>query len=349
MNKDVLFQNYFKEGDEIMRYKKLGTSGLEVSEITIGTWAMGGAGWGEVNRNQTIDAIYRMIENGVNFIDTAPAYNHGEAEKVVGEVLPKVRDKVFVATKGGVTNIGSHTVRDSSAENLAIQVEESLQRLNTDYIDLYLIHWPDYNVPLAETFTAMEELKAKGKIKSIGVSNFSISQIFEAEKYARIDVAQIPYSMVNRSQERFMKWYHDHGIGIMTYGSLSGGILTGTFRSLPTFEKGDVRPGTYDSFREPKFSKVMELLKTLDAIADKYGVPLPQVAINWNLKKNFVDTSLVGVINTQQADENCACMKWELSDEDEAIIDSRIDELLGNQETYCKQYSDPWSLGFQGY
>ncbi|MCH1982389.1 aldo/keto reductase [Ruminococcus sp. OA3] len=330
-----------------MRYTKLGTTDMEVSQITIGTWAIGGAGWGDVDRQQSVDAIYRMVDHGVNFIDTAPAYNHGFAECVVGEVLPKIRDKVFVATKGGVTNIGGRTVRDSSGENLVIQCDESLKRLNADYIDLYMIHWPDYNVPFEETFTALERLKEQGKIRHIGVSNFSLTQIFEAEKYAKIDVAQVPYSMVNRSQERFMKWYHDHNIGIMSWGSLGGGILTGAFRTLPDFDKDDIRLSTYDSFHEPKFSKVMEILKVMDTVAKEHGVPVAQVTINWNLKKEFVDTSLVGVINTQQADENCACMDWELSDDEMISIDEKIDVFLGDQETYCRQRSNPWALGYR--
>lgn len=330
-----------------MRYKKLGTTDMKVSEITIGTWATGGAGWGEVDRKQSIDAIHQMVDHGVNFIDTAPAYNHGMAECVVKEAIQSIRDKVFIATKGGVTNIGNHTVRDSSEENLFKQCEESLKRLNIDYLDLYLIHWPDYNVPFEETFTAMEKLKKQGKIRHIGVSNFSVPQIFEAERYAQIDVIQLPYAMVNRSQERFLKWFHEHKLGVMTYGSLGGGILTGAFRTLPKFAAGDIRPAAYDSFVEPKFSKVMEILKTLDIIAEKHDVPVAQVAINWNLKKEFVDTALIGVINPQQADENCACMDWELSEDEMVIIDRKIEAVLGDQETYCKQMNNPWAVGYR--
>jgi aryl-alcohol dehydrogenase-like predicted oxidoreductase len=148
-----------------------------------------------------------------------------------------------------------------------------------------------------------------------------------AEQYVPIDVFQPPYSMVNRTQERLIRWVHDHNIGIMTYGSLGGGILTGAFRSLPKLDPADTRLFFYDSFVEPKFSKVMKLLETLDKVAAAHQATVSQVAINWNTQKSFVDTSIIGVRNTKEAKENCAGMSWELSGTEMAEIDTAIAKM----------------------
>ncbi len=307
-----------------MRYKQIGSTNEKVSELTIGTWVMGGMGWEEVNRQENIDAIQVMLDEGVNFIDTALIYGNGVSEEVVGEALHGKRDKVLLATKGGLLPVDHHVVKDCTKENMLTQCESSLKRLRTDYVDFYFVHWPDMNTPFAETMDAMNELKKAGKIRFIGVSNFSLEQIAEAEQYCKIDVFQPPYSMVDRTKESLIRWVHDHHIGIMTYGSLGGGILTGAFRTLPKFNPGDVRSFFYDSFREPKFSKVMELLKTLDKIAAVHAASVSQVAINWNTQKSFVDTSIIGISIPKHAKENCAGMKWELSSTEMAAIDEAI-------------------------
>lgn len=328
-----------------MRYKKFGKTGWNVSVLTIGTWAIGGAGWGDVNKKDCIDAIHYMIEAGVNHIDTAQPYNMGEAERVVGEALKGLRDKVYLTTKFAVKNTTptGGSIYVYTRKEIFEMFEEQLERLKTDYIDLYIQHWPpvEWTCPgetldkaaveskIAGALTAVNELKKQGRVRHIGVSNFSEEHLKIAENYADIEVFQPPYSMVNRSSEDVIKAAHSRGLGVMTYGSLGGGILTGAFRTLPHFEPGDLRPAAYPHFVEPKFSQVMELLKTLDKIAEARNVSLPQIAINWNTQKEFVHTAIVGVRNVNEAKQNCAGLDWTLTDKEMKMIDEAIDATVG--------------------
>ena len=227
-----------------MRYKKFGKTGMNVSEIALGTWGIGGAGWDDNPEATRLDAIRAAVENGINFIDTAPAYNSGEAERVIGKALKEMgcRQDVIVTTKCGNFYMGNGVyVRDGHRDKIIGQCEESLRNLQTDYIDLMLIHWPDPNTPFEETMGALNDLKAQGKILHVGVSNFSQAQMEEANQYCEIEAFQPQYSMVNRSGEELIRWAADQNMGIMTYGSLGGGILTGAFRELTTFAATDSR------------------------------------------------------------------------------------------------------------
>ncbi len=315
-----------------MRYKEFGKTGEKVSALSVGTWAIGGANWGEVNKTDCIRAIHAMLDNGVNSIDTAPVYNCGESERIVGEAIKGRRDKIFLTTKTALyqNSPDEPSVKDGRRETILRLCDESLKNLQTDYIDLMLIHWPDieHNAPIEETMGALGELVQAGKIRYIGVSNFSAGQIRKAQRYGTVSASEPPYSMVNRSEEDLMKWCCENGIANMTYGSLGAGILTGTIRELPKFDKNDWRVTFYDFFQEPKFSKVMKLLKVLDEIAAGHNAPVAQVAINWNTQKDFVQTALCGVRNEHEAIENCSGFEWSLSQEEMNAIDKAIDEYL---------------------
>lgn len=314
-----------------MRYKEFAKTGEKISALTVGTWAIGGANWGNVNKEDSIKAIHAMLDNGVNCIDTAPGYNFGESERVVGEALKGRRDKIFLVTKTAVYNTEkSPFVKDGRRETVLRLCEESLKNLQTDYIDLMLIHWPDveHNAPFEETMGALEELKRAGKIRFVGLSNFEQEEIEEIKKYGDIVAIQPPYSMVNRSQESLMRWGYENGMANMTYGSLGAGILTGAIREIPNFAPDDMRLNFYDFFKEPKFSKVMKLLAVLDEIAANHSAPVAQVAINWNTQKEFVTTSLCGVRNVKEAEENCKGFEWRLSQEEMTLIDDSIERLL---------------------
>lgn len=301
-----------------MRYKVFKRAGVEVSSIAVGTWSIGGLGWGKVNDNDSIAAIRAMIDNGVNIVDTAPAYGEGHSEIVVGKALKDgYRDKVFLATKFAYGNYAS----------VIKECDESLRRLAIDYIDFYFMHWPDPNTSIEETMHALEDLKKAGKIRFTGVSNYSREQIEEAEKYTRIDVLQPPYSMVNQSAKELMQWCETRGIATTTYGSLGAGILTGSIRELPHFAPDDMRYQFYDFFVEPKFSKVMELLEVLDEISDRHGKPVAQVAINWSTQKSYVGTALCGVNTPDQAKENCAAFEWSLTEGEMNMIDCELERL----------------------
>ncbi len=317
-----------------MRYKQFGKTDMNVSVATVGTWAIGAQGWGEVDKNDSIAAIRTMLDNGVNFIDTAPVYGRGHSEEVVGEAIKGYdRSKFYLSTKVGLTwkTMDDEIVKNASYDSIMRECDDSLRRLGTDYIDLYIVHWPDIHTkaPASETMRALNDLKEKGKIRYIGVSNYSKEQIEEARKYGVVDAQQPPYSMVDRSAEDLMIWAHNEGIANMTYGSLGSGILTGAIREIPTFDEDDYRNFFYPFYKEPKFSKVMELLKTLDAIAEKRNVPLAQIAINWNTQREFVDTALLGVRNPREAKENCDGTLWTLTDEEMAQINKAIDETVG--------------------
>lgn len=314
-----------------MRYKQFGTTDMKVSALTVGTWAIGGAYWGEVNKQDSIQAIHAMLDHGVNMIDTAPGYNFGESERVVGEALKGRREQVYITTKTGVYNDKKEPyIKDCRKETVFRLCEESLKNLQTDYIDLMVIHWPDvnYNTPFEETMEALNSLKSAGKIRHIGVSNFDQAQIKEIRRFGDVIALQPPYSMVNRSQEDLMQWTHANGMANMTYGSLGAGILTGAIRELPDFSPDDSRLTFYDFFREPKFSRVMQLLEVLDEIAKGHHVPVAQVAVNWNSQKEFVTTSLCGVRNVQEAEENCRGFEWSLTEEEMNVIDKAIAEYL---------------------
>lgn len=258
-----------------MRYKHFKNAGADISALTVGTWGIAGANsagvsWGDVDTKESIAAVRRMVENGVNMVDTAPIYGEGHSEEVVGQALKGIRDKVYLTTKFGsyINHFTGTSVRDCKYNTVEREIDESLKRLQTDYIDFYVMHWPDVNTPIEETMAAVNMLKEKGKIRFIGMSNSPKELIMEAQKYAKIDVIQPPFSMVNQTERELMEWAETQGIGTMTYGSLGAGILTGAIRECPEYDPKDMRLVFYPFFKEPTFSKIMELLKTLDAIAE---------------------------------------------------------------------------------
>lgn len=311
-----------------MRYKHFKNADVDVSELAVGTWAIGGDNYGPVDREASIQAIRTMIDNGVNLVDTAPCYGNGYSEKVVGEALAGgYRDKVLISTKVGLVTSANGYDRDSSFKNIMREVESSLYNLKTDHIDFYFVHWSDAHTPFAETMSALELLRKQGKIRFIGVSNFTKEMIEECEKYGKVDVQQPPFSMVDRTYVDLMQWGAARGIDSMTYGSMGAGILSGKYRTTPDFPEGDTRLTFYDYFREPKFSKVQELLKVMDEVAEAHGKPVGQVALNWSTQKDYVGCALVGVRSDAHAIENCAAYDWSLTDDEIAKLDAKLDEL----------------------
>ncbi|MDR0641323.1 MAG: aldo/keto reductase [Treponema sp.] len=313
-----------------MRYKQFGKEGLRISEIAIGTWGAGGHGWGGSDKAACISAIHTMIDLGVNLIDTAPIYGRGLAEEVTAEAVKGKRQNLIISTKCGLKLDAKpgEEMKVATRAEVINGCEASLRRLGTDYIDILFVHWPDNNTPVEETLEAMNFLKEQGKIRCIGLSNFSIPQIEDALKYSAIEIIQPPYSMVDQSAKEIMLWCHKKKIASMTYASLGAGILGGKIRTLTEFGKGDVRGGFYDYFREPKFSKVMELLKLMDTIAEKRNVPVSQVAINWVVQKEFVLTALVGVRTDSHAKENCGAADWQLDAAELALLDAEVNRLF---------------------
>lgn len=307
-----------------MQYQEFGKTGLRVSKLCLGTWGIGGAGWDSYSDESRMDAIKAALECGINFIDTAPAYNAGKAECYVGETLNKLkkRREVVISTKCGNKFVDGKYLRCGSKESILKQCDESLKNLKTDYIDIYLVHWPDPDVELEETIDAVSTLKKEGKILHAGVSNFSKEQIEEAQKYCKIEVFQPQYSLADRKDEKLIRWAHEQGLGIMTYGTLGGGILTGNYRKLRTFEQTDSRNRFYPYFKEPLFSKAMELLTIMDQIAEERNVSLAQIAEKWVIQKRFVSSCIIGAQSRARVEENCRNLQWELTDNEIRRLES---------------------------
>ena len=307
-----------------MQYQEFGKTGLRVSKLCLGTWGIGGAGWDSYSDESRMDAIKAALECGINFIDTAPAYNAGKAECYVGETLSKLkkRREVVISTKCGNKFVDGKYLRCGSKESILKQCDESLKNLKTDYIDIYLVHWPDPDVELEETIDAVSTLKKEGKILHAGVSNFSKEQIEEAQKYCKIEAFQPQYSLADRKDEKLIRWAHEQGLGIMTYGPLGGGILTGNYRKLRTFEQTDSRNRFYPYFKEPLFSKAMELLTIMDQIAEERNVSLAQIAEKWVIQKRFVSSCIIGAQSRARVEENCRNLQWELTDNEIRRLES---------------------------
>lgn len=313
-----------------MRYKAFGKTGLEVSELCLGTWGIGGAGWDQNPEETKMDAIRASFEQGVNIFDMAPAYNAGAAERILGETLEKmgVRKDVILSTKCGNDFVNGQYVHCGKRDHILAQCDASLRNLRTDYIDLYILHWPQDDATPEETLGAMMELKKAGKVRFLGLSNHSVAQTEEAAKYADIDFIQVQYSMLEREREVEMKYAEAHGMATMGYGVLGGGLLTGRYRELRSYETMDSRNRFYKFFREPGWSKAQKLLGVMDEIsADRGGVPLSEIAVNWALQKSFLTTALFGTQHRARAIENCHALDWALSDADIAKLDQALVEF----------------------
>lgn len=325
-----------------MIYRKLGSSDLTVSAASVGTWSVGGAGWGNTKKEEALEAIRVSVEHGATTIDTAPIYGfgnpalpefgYGYAEVVVGEAVAGLRDKVQLVSKCGLNydrakGPGS-MYKKVTRQEIIEGCEGTLKRLGTDYLDLLFLHWPDNVTPVEESVSALQELIQSGKIRSYGLSNFTLEDTLKAHAVCPVGAVQLEYSMVNRKNEEILKTLHALGIGTMTYGSLGSGILTGSIRTLPDLPKSDMRVSFYDYFKEPKFTRIMALLKVMDAIANAHGVPVAQVAINWSASKAFVDTAILGASKARHAVANCCAYEWRLTEAEIRTLDAAIDEHL---------------------
>lgn len=250
--------------------------------------------------------------------------------KTAGERI----DDMITISLNNIKGLKQICCTDNYARNILLKNNEKndigTKFENQNYMDNALKHIASMDTlilrAIDETMAALEEMKRKGYIRYVGVSNFTAEQIKEAEQYIQIDVQQPLYSMVDRGFEDLMSWGYDRGIDSMTYGSMGAGILSGKIRSVPSFEKNDLRLNFYDVYKEPKFSKIMELLKVMDSIADGHNVPVGQVALNWSTQKEYVGTALVGVRSIEHADENCKTFDWKLTEEEMKILDSKIEE-----------------------
>ncbi|MGI6707241.1 MAG: aldo/keto reductase [Clostridia bacterium] len=312
-----------------MRYKQLGKSDLKVSVVGLGTWAMGGDFWGKIDDQQSISTIQKAIDSGINLIDTAPAYGGGHAERIVGKAIKGRRDEVIIATKCGIVRDGPRFIRHLGPESIRREIDASLSRLGVDVIDLYQIHWPDEKTPLEDSIAELIKIKEAGKFRYLGVSNFDVKLMKQAMGMTDIVSLQPQYSLLHRDIEKeILPFCIAENIGILSYGSLGAGVLTGKYTELPDLEKGDRRSSFYPFFQEPTWSKIMELLEVLRKIAQDHDKPVAHVSINWVNQQEGVTSALVGAKTPEQAAMNAASGEWALSPEELALIDETYQRIF---------------------
>lgn len=305
-----------------MKYRRLGKTGIDVSEICLGTWVFGGDLWGEVDDKVSESVVSLAIEKGINFIDTAPIYGAGRSESVIGRAIKGKRDNVVIATKCGLKVKGHGIEVDLSAGFIREDIENSLKRLDTDTIDLYQCHWPDNKTPFDETFNELNKLVREGKVKHIGISNFDPRQTIAASERADIISNQVQYSLLDRRVEaELFPVLGEKKISVLPYGVLGGGILTGKYRTPPEIKPGEVKDFFYKFYKEPEWSRTMKLVSVMDRIAEKHDASDSHVAINWMLSHEEVASCIVGCRTPQQLDENLKALEWELSKPDAEKLD----------------------------
>jgi len=314
-----------------MKYRKLGNTNIEVSVIGHGTWLMGNDFFGNVDEGDAVKALHASIDGGVNLIDTAAAYGEdGAAEKIIGHAIKDRRDKVVLATKLGVLRFFGGYVKCLNPAVMRAELELSLKRLNTDYIDLYFIHWPDYNNSLEEALETMVTFKKEGKIRAIGVSNFDTGQIRTAIDIADIAAVQPPLSMLDRSsiENGILPFCAEKNVGTATYGSLGGGILAGRTEILKTGDN-ESRGSFYGYYAEPVLSRCRELLGCLQKVADDRGVSVAEVSINWVLAQNGSTSALIGSGTPEKAMQNLKAADWQLTGAELAGIEAEYQRIMG--------------------
>lgn len=306
-----------------MNYTKLGQTGIEVSRITFGCWELGGGMWEKAADEVNIKAIQTAFENGVTSFDTAEAYGNGHSEQITGLALQGKRRECVIATKVRKDNL--------KAADLRRAVEKSLSGLQTDYLDLYYIHWPNPEIPLAETITEMDKMRAEGIIRAIGVSNFSLAQLEEAANYARIDVIQPEYSLLQRDIEtELLPYCRKNSIAVMSYSSIAKGILTGAFHLGKAQLKEDDFRRTRRLFLPEHLEKETELIMLLKEIADSQKATLSQIAISWLLRQEGLTSAIVGTQSEKHLLENIQASNIRLTPAELSQLDQVSRKVLAS-------------------
>ncbi|OWV87500.1 aldo/keto reductase [Rhizobium sp. R635] len=328
-------------GEQLTR--EIGRSGVKASAVGLGTWAIGGWMWGGTDESESIAAIQASLDAGVTLIDTAPAYGLGRSEEIVGKALAGRRDKAVIATKCGLvwhTGKGNHFFdqdgrpvhRHLGRDSIVHEVEESLRRLGTDHIDLYITHWQDETTPIEETVAALEELKQAGKIRAIGASNVSREELGEYIATGSLDAIQERFSMIDRQIEAdLLPLTIANGVSTLSYSSLALGLLSGTIGPERVFSGDDQRKDN------PRFSvanrrKAKDFSEAIRPVAERHEASIAQTVIAWTLAQPGVTFALCGARNPAQALDNARAGTLRLSTADLAAIDTAISAQLATME-----------------
>jgi aryl-alcohol dehydrogenase-like predicted oxidoreductase len=310
-----------------MQKRLLGDSGLEVSVIALGTWAMGGAveTWGQVDDRESVAAIHQALDLGINLVDAAPIYGLGHSEEIVGKAIQGRRNEVLVATKCGLLFPKSNNElppRCLSRESVVRECEDSLRRLRTDVIDVYQCHWPDPETHIHETMDTLNTLLEQGKIRVIGLSNFSCEQMTAAREFGPVHCLQPPFSMLHlRAAEDLIPYCIEHGVGVLAYSPLAKGLLTGKFDKDSRFE--DIRSQDPE-FMGERYRRNLRVVGELAKIAAAYDKTVTQLVINWTVSFRGVTAPIVGAKRPSQVVENAGSVGWTITEEDRARIDAII-------------------------
>jgi aryl-alcohol dehydrogenase-like predicted oxidoreductase len=307
----------------------LGRTGLEITRVGFGAWAIGGGnwdwGWGHQDDEESVAAIRHALELGVNWIDTAAQYGFGHSEEVVARALEGVEPRPYVFTKGGQPEGPNRsTIQTLKRASLRRECEGSRRRLGVDAIDLYQIHWPIPDEEVEEGWSTLAELKEEGLVRHIGVSNFSVAQLERAEAIAPVETLQPPYSLIDRDvEDDELPWCDEHDVGVIVYSPMASGMLTGrmTRERVESLPADDWRSKS-DTFREPELSRNLELVERLKRVAARHDVEPGAVAVAWTLRNPAVDAAITGFRRPGQVDPIVAAADLELSDEDVEELES---------------------------
>ncbi len=306
-----------------------GTS-LKVSPVALGTWAIGGWMWGGTDEAESISTIRAALEHGINVIDTAPVYGFGRSEEIVGKAIAegRLRCRVLIATKAGLEWVQGHVFRNASRARILREVEDSLRRLRTDHIDIYQVHWPDPLVRIEETAEAMNTLFVQGKIRAIGVSNFSVGQLERFRRVAPLHVLQSPYNLFERGIEAdLLPYCRTNKIATFGYGALCRGLLSGRMQPDTTFDGDDLRRSD-PKFLKPRFGQYLAAVQRLDQLARRrFDRRVIHLAIRWMLDQG-VTTALWGARHPEQLQPIDQIAGWRLDAAAQTEIDRILDETI---------------------
>jgi len=322
-----------------MQIRQLGKTDMRLTTVGLGTWAMGGPweyGWGPQDDEEAVASILEALDQGINWIDTAPAYGLGHSEELLGRALRQTKHKPYIATKCGILwNDKRERVVHLKRDSVRRECQDSLRRLGVERIDLYQMHWPDPEPDIEEAWEEMARLAEEGKVRYIGVSNFSVQQMERIAKIHPISSLQPPYSMLHREAERDLLGYcAQHGIGVVVYSPMQRGLLTGAFsrERLAALAPDDHRRRAPE-FQEPQFGATLELVEGLKKIARRNGKSVSQLAVSWVLRRSEVTAAIVGARRPGQIAETAPASDWNLGKKDieeiEKLLAARDKKLAG--------------------